>query len=243
MQRLNKQLVKDLIEKQSRICDLNAQVLSNLRKADVREPTSAHEPSESGGEIADQDASEHDRELSATEVDDKNTAQPTGLHGSLTSTKTQKKTRAARRKQPRSACDSPSPHKPSVASENSSASSDHKDSPRKKARMKDPIRITCSKSRPVRPMSLIREFANQIKVDTAAEEVFRRLSLRDRYMVARGGQLSGKNHAAVLMGRVSDVDTYHHRANQLPLDTHMNLSRYCVEFRREDEAGTLPKNL
>ena len=92
-------------------------------------------------------------------------------------------------------------------------------------------------------MSLIREFANQIKVDTAAEEVFRRLSLRDRYMVARGGQLSGKNHAAVLMGRVSDVDTYHHRTNQLPLDTHMNLSRYCVEFRREDEAGTLPKNL
>ena len=64
MQRLNKQLVKDLIEKQGRICDLDAQILSNLRKAEVREPTSADELSESGGEAADQDASEHKKEVS-----------------------------------------------------------------------------------------------------------------------------------------------------------------------------------
>ena len=82
-----------------------------------------------------------------------------------------------------------------------------------------------------------------MKVDAAAEEVFKRLNMRDKYMVARRGYLSGANHAAVLMGRMTDVDNYHNHPNQLARDIRMNLTRYCSEFEREEAARTLRKSV
>ena len=83
----------------------------------------------------------------------------------------------------------------------------------------------------------------QMEVDPEAQEVFRRLNFMDRYMVARRGRLSGANHAAVLMGRVTDVGDYHKHPATLRLSTHNHLSRYCVEFKREEAASNLPKHL
>ena len=84
---------------------------------------------------------------------------------------------------------------------------------------------------------------NQIKVDPEAQKVFRRLNFMDRYMVARRGRLSGANHAAVLISRVTDVGDYHKHPATLHPSTHSHLHRYCAEFKREEAESNLPEYL